>query len=202
MSDFWRLGVGVILLGLAIFLSCNLGSGESDVEQQGALDSGSENESQTEPPTNPQWQVPAPDMATAPATRSPFEGVVRPVFEPPKSAVELTPAISASSPTGTMNDTDQVPKMDDRYRALTRFQVVGSVRRDNGLVPVQPKPSFGGMLSPTGVLHRVIPGDTLQSIAVEYYGDARRYLDIYLANKHLLSNPARLPENIELRIPE
>lgn len=202
MNDFWRLGVGVILLGLAIFLSCNLGTSETDGEQEAAVESGSAAASRTESQTNPQWQVPAPDLATAPAAGSSLDGVVRPVFEPPISAVELTPAMPASSSASTTIEMDQVPQMDDRYRALTRFQVVGSVRKDNGLVPVQPKPSFGSMTSQTGVLHRVIPGDTLQSIAVEYYGDPRRYLDIYLANKHLLSNPARLPENIELRIPE
>ena len=50
--------------------------------------------------------------------------------------------------------------------------------------------------------HLVRAGDTLQSISSEYYGTAERYLEIYMANRHILSNPARLPEGVELRIPE
>ncbi len=204
MNDFWRLGVGVVLLGLAIFLSYNLDSSSNPDGHQNATVADPEKDGSIEATTNPQWQAPTPDNLTAPPAGLLSDGIARPVFQPPASAAGSPPALSASasSSPGVPLDLDQVPRMDDRYQALTRFHVAGSIRKDNGLVPVQPKPSFSGVLPQVNVVHRVRPGDTLQSIAVEYYGDARRYLDIYLANKHLLSNPARLPENIELRIPE
>jgi LysM repeat protein len=44
-------------------------------------------------------------------------------------------------------------------------------------------------------------GDTLHSISTRYYGTSEYYLDIYLANRHQLRNPAEIPNGITLRIP-
>lgn len=46
------------------------------------------------------------------------------------------------------------------------------------VTPLPVKPS-----TPTVRTHRVEPGETLQSIATKYYGDERRWVDIYNANK-------------------
>lgn len=201
MNDIWRLTVGVILLGLAIFLSSNLGSRSGPGGPEKSVNDNPLSNANGGAAANPQWQLPTQDSLTAPKADSRSDGIVRPVFQPPASEASSPKVLSGMEPGKTL-ELDQIPRMDDRYQALTRFHVAGSVRRDTGLVPVQPRPSFSGMSPQASVLHRVLPGETLQSIAVEHYGDARRYLDIYLANKHLLSNPARLPENIELRIPE
>lgn len=49
--------------------------------------------------------------------------------------------------------------------------------------------------------HMVQPGETLQSISTRYFGKPDYYLDIYLANRGKLRNPAVVPEGILVKIP-
>jgi len=49
--------------------------------------------------------------------------------------------------------------------------------------------------------HLVQPGDTLSGIAQKYLGSASRYLEIYEANKNVLSGPDQLKLNMKLVIP-
>lgn len=49
--------------------------------------------------------------------------------------------------------------------------------------------------------HVVEPGETLQSISTRYFGKPDMYLDIYLANRSKLRNPAVVPAGITVRIP-
>jgi nucleoid-associated protein YgaU len=49
--------------------------------------------------------------------------------------------------------------------------------------------------------HTVRDGDTLGDLAERYYGDARRYREIFDANRATLSNPEMLPIGATLTIP-
>lgn len=49
--------------------------------------------------------------------------------------------------------------------------------------------------------HRVCDGDTLSSLADEYLGSSKRYLEIYEANRQRLASPDLLPIGAELEIP-
>lgn len=49
--------------------------------------------------------------------------------------------------------------------------------------------------------HRVTDGDSLQALAERYLGSADRYLEIYEANRDVLTSPQLLPIGAELRIP-
>jgi nucleoid-associated protein YgaU len=49
--------------------------------------------------------------------------------------------------------------------------------------------------------HQVRDGDTLGDLAQQYYGDARRYREIFDANRNVLSNPEVLPIGATLEIP-
>lgn len=49
--------------------------------------------------------------------------------------------------------------------------------------------------------YKVKKGDTLSAIAREYYGDASQYRKIFDANRDVLSDPDRIKEGVELRIP-
>jgi len=49
--------------------------------------------------------------------------------------------------------------------------------------------------------HRVRDGDTLSSLAHDYLGSSKRYLEIYEANRDLLDTPDLLPIGAELRLP-
>lgn len=49
--------------------------------------------------------------------------------------------------------------------------------------------------------HRIVDGDTLPKLAVAYLGDRDRYLDIFQANRDVLSDPRLLPIGAEITIP-
>jgi tetratricopeptide (TPR) repeat protein len=50
-------------------------------------------------------------------------------------------------------------------------------------------------------VHIVVKGDTLQSIALRYYGDRSRFRDLYAANRQVMSSPNDLRIGMELRLP-
>jgi len=49
--------------------------------------------------------------------------------------------------------------------------------------------------------HEVAKGDTLSKIAEKYYGDPSLYMQIFEANKDILSNPDMIRVGQKLRIP-
>jgi hypothetical protein len=55
--------------------------------------------------------------------------------------------------------------------------------------------------SPPCQLHRIVDGDSLPSLAEQYLGDPKRYLEIFHANRRVLSRPDLLPLGVDLRIP-
>jgi nucleoid-associated protein YgaU len=63
--------------------------------------------------------------------------------------------------------------------------------------PPEPQPRT----SPPCQVHRIVDGDDLPSLAERYLGDSKRYLEIFHANRHVLSRPDLLPLGIDLRIP-
>jgi hypothetical protein len=55
--------------------------------------------------------------------------------------------------------------------------------------------------SSTAIVHRIADGDTLSRLAQRYLGRSDRYLEIYDANRDVLSNPDLLPIGVMLKIP-
>lgn len=53
----------------------------------------------------------------------------------------------------------------------------------------------------SGRTHVVTEGDTLFSLAEKYYQDKARFVDIYQANREVLTSPDQLPVGTELTIP-
>ncbi len=49
--------------------------------------------------------------------------------------------------------------------------------------------------------HTVQDGDTLESLAKQHLGDAHRAMEIYDANRDVLSNPDVLPIGVEIKMP-
>ncbi|NUQ50043.1 MAG: LysM peptidoglycan-binding domain-containing protein [Phycisphaerae bacterium] len=69
--------------------------------------------------------------------------------------------------------------------------------------PAPPPPDTSGdeVLAPSGARTYVVQkGDTLSSLARKFYGDQKRWKDIYQANKQL-TNPNKLPVGTKLIIP-
>jgi hypothetical protein len=56
-------------------------------------------------------------------------------------------------------------------------------------------------LKETARTHRIVDGDTLESLAQRYLGSADRAAEIFAANRSVLSDPRLLPIGAELRIP-
>ena len=51
-------------------------------------------------------------------------------------------------------------------------------------------------------IHHVVAGESLSSIAEQWYGDPDRYRRIFQANRHLLEDPDVIIPGQELRIPQ
>ena len=50
-------------------------------------------------------------------------------------------------------------------------------------------------------IHRIIDGDSLESLAQHYLGFSGRSTEIFEANRSVLSDPEILPIGLELKIP-
>jgi 5'-nucleotidase len=73
-------------------------------------------------------------------------------------------------------------------------RITGEIRS----TPTQP-----AALKPANLVrHTVREGDTLFSLAKQYYQDDRRFVDIYQANREMLPSPTRLTPGTVLVIPD
>lgn len=191
MNDFARLAVGILLLGLAIYLSLNF------EENPAAKKEADDDSSITIEDVQPDWQA-QPNSSNWLANTDNDDSFVRPQFDNTSSIVNARPLNPVPQPNQRF---EQPPQISDRYQPSQPLMVTGQIQRESNLVPVQPRPAFTGTISLARQIHTIRDGDSLQSIAREYFGSADRYLDIYLLNKDVLSNPARLPSGVEIRIP-
>lgn len=190
MKDFARLAVGILLLGMAIYLSLNFEEAPTNTKLRDDASEGIEE-------STPDWQA-QPSSANWLASTNNDDSFVRPQFDNPRNQLAARPLNPSRDP---LNRFQQPPQISDRYHPSRPLMVTGQLQRESNLVPVQPKPAFTGTISLVRQIHTIREGDSLQSIAREYFGSSARYLDIYLLNKDVLSNPARLPAGVEIRIP-
>ncbi len=199
MKELARLAVGILLLGTAIYLTLSKTNPSAQVP---SADESAANE-RIDTGGDTAWQAAAPDdpsqfgVAARRATATTLAPIA-PVFDrgAAPSMAETSPGVDFSADAGRR---ESPPPLVDQYQPLQPFRLDSSGPR---LVPVQPRPSFSQGVQASHKVHTVRDRDTLQSISREYFGTADRYLDIYLLNRNLLSDPAHLPANIELRIPQ
>ncbi len=69
------------------------------------------------------------------------------------------------------------------------------------MVPVEPDPPLAEGVEAFSRMHRIADGDTLPALAARYLGDARRWVELFQANRRVLSDPAILPLGVELKVP-
>lgn len=188
MKDISRLVVGIVLLGLAIFLSVDFevapaqSVGAESPEEAGLLE--------------PEWQA-ATQLTPSGGRNLDLSTAVRPQFDA-IAPLPAKPLNAIAQPVQNLNTQQFVANQ----ARTTQFSISPEpAARGRALVPVQPKPSFTGSISYLQRMHTIREGDSLPSIAREYFGDAEKYLDIYLLNKDVLGSPAHLPIGVEIKIP-
>ena len=89
---------------------------------------------------------------------------------------------------------DPVAQADPRAATSERRRTM-NVRRSETIRPQETR----GYEEPA--LHRIVNGDTLENLALEYYGDPRKAVLIFESNRDALLNPAILPLGVDLKIP-
>lgn len=189
MKDVSRLAIGITLLGLAIFLTVDFEKSPS--VNADAQDGPASNELQ------PEWQA-AVEPQVSDARKVELATAVRPQFDN-ASISNAQPLPVKATAVGTLVKPNFQNPAFAGVTSGTVKQPAFSVKGE--LVPVQPKPSFAGTISVVQKMHTIRAGDSLPTIAREYFGDAERYLDIYLLNKDVLANPTQLPVGVEIKIP-
>ena len=76
--------------------------------------------------------------------------------------------------------------------------------KPKGVVPAFNAPAVpqGRGTAKAGRTHTVVAGDTLSSLAEQYYHDRRKFVAIYDANQHVLSSSEDLTPGIVLTLPD
>jgi hypothetical protein len=86
------------------------------------------------------------------------------------------------------------------------FSPVGALLEPVQNIPEEPPTGVAPSSAPDGYsaaqVHRIADGDTLSRLAERYLGRSERYLEIYNANRDVLSSPDLLPIGATLRIPQ
>jgi nucleoid-associated protein YgaU len=116
---------------------------------------------------------------------------------PPTVLQPQTANTAARSPTTLepLNNQPPVPTMTSRYPGD------GSQSSSGGgmpLLPVQEGPPTEKGLR----IHKIVDGDTLPALAARYLGSPEKAMEIFKANRELLSDPDLLPIGGELKIPQ
>lgn len=134
-------------------------------------------------------------------TLAPLESIARSSRAPTPAAPFNGPSQLAGEliPVNGITDSSRL-RPDNRVRTRLPFNLTSDAQsrlvqdRDRAAANLsQPSTRF--------VEHTIVSGETLQSISKRYYGKPDFYLDIYLANRNYLRNPADTPVGVTIRVP-
>lgn len=89
------------------------------------------------------------------------------------------------------------PAMADQYQPLFQPEKSGPPKCGHVVAPDSELPE-----NPHTRRHTIHDGDTLESLAIRYLGDASRATDIFQANAQVLDDPEVLPIGVEITIPQ
>ena len=143
------------------------------------------------------------DPASAPqpweplVRRAPVGPIVMEIAPPlarqvPQPLAEATPAPQASA-AELLARNPAAPRIADEYPGSAASL---STERLASAAPASP---VVAVAQPSE--HKIVDGDTLAALALDYLGDARRAEEIFEANRQVLSDPELLPIGAKLRIP-
>ena len=96
--------------------------------------------------------------------------------------------------TGTVNVFGVAPDQESKEKIVLCCGNVSGVEKVNDHMTVDQS-------KPEAQFYTVVSGDNLSKISKHYYGDANKYMQIFEANKPMLSNPDKIYPGQMLRIP-
>ena len=98
---------------------------------------------------------------------------------------------------GTVGSQEEVNKIWDAIKTIPdwRNDIVGDIKATG-------VPTATGTAGTAGTTYTVKPGDTLSKIAKEKLGDPNAYMDIFNANKGVLTDPNQIKPGQVLKIPQ
>lgn len=149
----------------------------------------------------------SPEPASAPAATPTVEKVEspRPAPTTPPDSASLSAARPAPQLLGRIEEvapTDMsapAPRMEQRFRPFDAdASSAGGAPAEQTLRPAPYAPRVGQAPSRT---HKIADGDTLYYIAERYLGSGERYMEIFHANRDVMTDPDILVIGRELRIP-
>jgi nucleoid-associated protein YgaU len=143
------------------------------------------------PAAAPAAAAPAANVSTLNATAA--EAIEKYIRSQNLNADGLDVAYDGSTQTVTVTGTaaDQA----------TREKIVLCCGNVAGVSKVNDQLQVAAGAEPESTYHTVKSGDTLSKIAKEAYGDANAYMQIFEANKPMLSHPDKIYPGQKLRIP-
>jgi nucleoid-associated protein YgaU len=113
---------------------------------------------------------------------------------PPASPAAGSSSVRSPTVVAPLDNPPQVPMLSPKYPGDGAASTTGW---GMPLVPPAGRESAGGART-----HKIEDGDTLPALAARYLGSADRAMEIFKANRDLLSDPELLPIGAELRIPQ
>lgn len=172
-----------------------------------ALNDSVEDQLGTPPP--PPMQTAQPDFESHfPPSPSRELEEIQPVQPERDLLANQGPATIRVTPKRLELNTQEVVRQPEESRNVLRQPyespngTIRSVETITVVTPIQPRNSSPVMMNTQNYLdHKTVAGETLQQLAVRYFGDSTYYLDIYVANKNVLQDPSKLPAGTRLRIP-
>jgi LysM repeat protein len=102
--------------------------------------------------------------------------------------------------TGTVNSEDEKNQIWNAIKTVPDWQtdIIADLRVAAGAAPAQ---AAATRSAPATQSYTVKPGDSLSKIAKEHLGNGNLYMDIFNANKDVLTDPDKLKPGMVLKLP-
>lgn len=140
---------------------------------------------------------PPPHPALAPAAQLKAHGKTPAQVVPSSDVHSTLPAEPKPAPPSPEQIAAATPADTKPLSHLTAKPIETDTGSSAWRPPADSTPSYGRPAK----THRIVDGDTLESLAVRYLGSADRANELFEANRDILTNPKLLPIDAELKIP-
>lgn len=106
--------------------------------------------------------------------------------------------VSVTEEGGVLKISATVPSPTEKMAVWDRIKAIGGENPTDIMADIK---MDSAEVKSSAKTYVVKAGDTLSKISKEFYGDANKYMDIFNANKGILSNPDKINPGMELNIP-